>query len=227
MKIGIIGGGQLGMMMAEEAKRLGHSIVSLDPNPKSSITTYSDCHIAKDYNDREVIEYMNEICDVITYEFENVDLSVLKNYARKIPQKLKALEISRDRIIEKNFAISLGIQTPKFKKVMTKNDILIPSIIKTTNGGYDGKGQFRVLENSDTDQIGEIGSVSYISEELINFEYEISVVSTRDSFNEVVHFPISKNTHKNGILHTSIVDESIPSKIKEKAIKEKAIKESK
>ena len=69
MKIGIIGGGQLGMMMAEEAKNLGHTIMSLDPNPSCSITKFSDCHISKPYNDEEALEFIYESCDVITYEF--------------------------------------------------------------------------------------------------------------------------------------------------------------
>ena len=206
------------MMMAEEAKLLGHTIVSLDPNPNCSIVKYSDCHIAKDYNVYEVLEYMNETCDVITYEFENVDLDVLKGFIKKIPQKTEALRISRDRLIEKGFAKSLGITTPKYSEVKSKNDIFYPSIVKTTTGGYDGKGQYKITDLSQIDQISRIGTIPYICEELIQFDYEISVVATRDQQGNFINFPIPKNIHKNGILHISIVEDEIPQEIQEKAI---------
>lgn len=217
MKIAIIGGGQLGMMMAEEAKKLGHIIYSLDPNPNCSITKFSDCHIAKEYNDEEVLQYMYENVDVITYEFENVDLNVLSNYLDKIPQKLDALRISRNRIVEKNYAKSLGIQTPAFTKVYEKEDIFFPSIVKTITGGYDGKGQYVVKSKHDVDRIDKKDTLEYICEEHIQFDYEISVVATRDRYGTTRCFPIPKNIHKNGILHISKIDEKIPSSIKYKA----------
>lgn len=198
------------MMMAEEAKLLGHTIVSLDPNPQCSITAFSDCHISKDYSDEEVLEYLNEVCDVITYEFENVDLDVLNKYIDKIPQKLKALKLSRNRIVEKDYAKKLGIKTPTYVEVVEKKDIFYPAIIKTITGGYDGKGQYLLRNKEDVDQVDNIGTVAYVCEELINYDYEISVIATRDSFGNIGFFPIPKNTHKKGILHTSIIDESIP-----------------
>lgn len=217
MKIGIIGGGQLGMMMAEEARKLGHSIVSLDPNPEASITKFSDCHISKDYNDPEVLAYINSICDVITYEFENVDLKVLHKYINKIPQKLKALELSRDRVIEKDYVKSLGVTTPSYNIVNSKQDVFIPSIIKTTSGGYDGKGQFRITKMTDINQLVNIGKTSYICEELIIFDYEISVIATRDYFGGIAFYPIPRNKHVGGILHTSIVEGTIPTHISSRA----------
>lgn len=206
------------MMMAEEAKKLGHTIVSLDPNPQCSITKFSDCHISKEYNDKEVLQYMYETCDVITYEFENVDLNVLRNYIDKIPQKLKALEKSRNRLVEKDYAQKLNIKTPNYQEVITEEDVFMPSIVKTTTGGYDGKGQYKITDKSQIDHISEISTVNYICEELITFDYEISVVATRDSFGNIAFYPIPVNDHVNGILHTSIVNNSIPSEIQEKAI---------
>jgi 5-(carboxyamino)imidazole ribonucleotide synthase len=212
-KIGIIGGGQLGLMMAQSAKRMGHTIMSLDPNQHSPITLISDCHISKAYNDREAIQYMAEKCDVITYEFENVDLNILKPYIEKIPQKLKALEISSNRLKEKDFAKNLDIPTPKYKSLETKQDIMIPSIIKTTSGGYDGKGQFRIKSKSDIDHFIINSDYSYIIEELVDFDYEISCVASRDIFDNIEYQSIPVNKHKNGILHTSIIEENIPQDI--------------
>lgn len=218
MKIGIIGGGQLGMMMAEVAVKDGHQIISLDPNNKCSITRYSTEHIAKDYNDYDALKYMNDTCDVLTYEFENVDLDILKKFITKLPQKTEALRISRNRITEKKYAQSLGIQTPKFVLVQQESDIFYPSIVKTTTGGYDGKGQFKIIDNNDIDQLPNINEVELVCEELIHFDYEISVVATRDIYGSIVVYPIPVNSHKNGILHTSLVRNNLPVEITEKAI---------
>lgn len=205
--------------MAEEAKLLGHTITSLDPNPNCSITKYSDCHISKDYNDKEVLQYLNDHCDVITYEFENVDLDVLQKYTNRIPQKLKALEISRNRMIEKNYAKALGIKTPNYNLVSKSKDIFTPSIIKTLTGGYDGKGQYLISNTTNISNVNKIGKIPYICEELVLFDYEISVIGTRDTKGTIVYFPIPVNTHKNGILHTSIIDGNISKSISDLAYK--------
>jgi len=217
MIIGIIGGGQLGMMMAEEAKILNHKIISLDPSEECSIRKYSDKHIAKNYNDIAALHQMNVECDVITYEFENANLDALQQYAEKIPQRLEALKISRNRITEKNFAKDLGISTPKFAKVEKLDDIFFPCILKTVSGGYDGKGQYFLENIEDVDHDVDLLSESYICEEFIRFDYEISVIATRDHYNDIVFFPVPINTHKNGILYTSIVTEDFNPEIRKKA----------
>ena len=218
MKIGIIGGGQLGMMMAEQAKLLGHTIMSLDPSPSCSITLFSDCHISKPYNDKEALEFMYNSCDVLTYEFENVDLEVLREYLDKLPQGIEALRISRNRLLEKQFARELRIEVPSFKAVETVEDIFSPSIVKTVSGGYDGKGQYKVTTKHDMKKAITISEDLLICEEYIPFDYEISVIATRSKNGECVFFPIPVNIHKNGILHLSIVDESVPKNIIKQAI---------
>jgi 5-(carboxyamino)imidazole ribonucleotide synthase len=218
MRIGIIGGGQLGMMMAESAKKMHHQVVSLDPNPNCSITHFSDMHIAKPYNDLEAIKYLSKNSDVITYEFENVDLLALESYKSKLPQGLEALRISRNRLLEKNFAVKLEIPTPIFKEVKSKNDIFLPSILKTITGGYDGKGQIKLDTDNDIDQIDISDEIIYICESYINFDYEISVIATRGVKGEIIHFPVPHNIHKNGILHCSDVDNSINKEVLKKAI---------
>jgi 5-(carboxyamino)imidazole ribonucleotide synthase len=217
MRIGIIGGGQLGMMMAQEAKLLGHSIISLDPNPNCSITNFSDYHIPKAFNDLTALEEMFRNCDVMTYEFENVDLAVLEKYITKIPQKLKALRFSRERLLEKKLARSLEIKTPAFKEVKTNEDFFFPSVVKTNTGGYDGKGQYKIESLAQRKQLN-ISINSYICEELIKFDYEISVIASRDMFGNIITYPITKNYHKNGILHLSIANESVNPKLQLLAI---------
>jgi len=217
MKIGILGGGQLGMMLAQAAIELGHEIVSLDPNENCSITRYSNLHLTYDYDDEIGIKKLVDSSDVLTYEFENVDKVVLKKLAEKLPQKVIALEISQNRLEEKNLARRLDILTPYFKKYVNKSDVFYPSIMKTTTGGYDGKGQY-LLENSN-DFTYEVlkKNQEYIIEELIDFDYEISVISTRDSYGNILFYPIPKNVHKHGILFSSTIGQKIPMYVEHKA----------
>jgi 5-(carboxyamino)imidazole ribonucleotide synthase len=219
MKIGIIGGGQLGMMMAEAAIELGHQIVSLDPQKKCSITRYSSQHLVYDYSDKIGIEKLIEASDVITYEFENVDLDVLGNIGAILPQKVNTLELSQNRLKEKEFAKSLRIKTPRFRKLESMSNLFYPSIAKSITGGYDGKGQIS-LKHSGCFSEKDINIANeYIIEELIEFDYEISIISTRDSFGNIVYYPTPRNVHRDGILFTSTVVDDVPFEIIKKARK--------
>lgn len=219
MKIGIIGGGQLGMMMAESAKKLGHSIYSLDPSIDCPITRVSDKHIAANFSDTKAIKKLIEISDVVTYEFENINLDYIQNNEKKIPQGLYALKVSQNRLLEKNTVKNLGVETPLFSVYNSSKTLPIPSIIKSISGGYDGKNQYKIFNNNDIDQLEIDDSMGYIVEEYINFDYEISVILTRDKFGEIGYYPIPINKHKNGILFTSVVNNTISPEIIEKAQK--------
>ncbi len=218
MKIGIIGGGQLGMMMAKAAIKLGHQIISLDPNPNCSITKYSELHLTYQYDDFEGIKRLIYFSDVLTYEFENVNVDVLKTIEKNLPQKIKALKISQNRLFEKTLAQSLDIPTPKFFKLENSSNMFYPAMIKTTTGGYDGIGQFKVKNESEFNSKKLNPHVEYIVEEFIKFDYEISVIATKDFYGNVVTFPIPINTHKNGILSECLIDNSLPKSLKNKAI---------
>lgn len=216
MIIGVIGGGQLGMMIAEAAIELGHEIVSLDPNPNCSISRFSKTHLAYDYNDKIGINKMINLCDVITYEFENVNAEVIQDIEVKLPQRVEALKTSQNRLKEKQLAKSLNIPTPNFKKYVNIDDIFIPAIIKSVTGGYDGKGQFKIMDKSINFE-KSITDRDYIIEEYINFDYEISVIASRDKYKEVVFYPIPRNIHKKGILFTSTAFNDVPEKIQKHA----------
>ncbi|MDD3122345.1 MAG: 5-(carboxyamino)imidazole ribonucleotide synthase [Candidatus Izemoplasmatales bacterium] len=217
MNIGIIGGGQLGMMMAREAIKLGHKIISLDPSKSCSITKYASIHLVYNYYDEEGIKKLIASSDVITYEFENINKEVITSLTDKLPQKIQALEISQNRLKEKELAKSLGIQTAKFKKYIDKTDLFYPSIIKSIMGGYDGKGQLLIKDKLDfKPELLNVGT-NYIIEEIIDFDYEISVISTRDSFGKIVYYPVPKNVHKNGILFTSIITKDVPLNVIDRA----------
>lgn len=218
MIIGIIGGGQLGMMLAEAAIELNHRIVGLDPNPKCSLSLIADEMIVANYNNHKAFRQLVDKVDVITYEFENVDLSLIEENINLIPQKSKGLMKSNNRLIEKEYANNLGIPTAKYMEFKAKDKSFYPAIIKTATGGYDGKGQYLIKSHKDVDQLLLISGVSYIIEELVSFEYEISVVATRGMSGDIVTYPISRNEHRNGILFISKAYNDIPTEIKLKAI---------
>lgn len=204
MRIGIIGGGQLGMMLAEAAEKYHHQIFVLEPKKNPSVSHTTSIIIPYPYEDPQGLELLNLNSDVILYEFENIKVEYLKKYVHKIPQGIKALTISQDRIAEKMFAKSLGIPTPQFIVINRKEDLsqaFYPSILKTTRLGYDGKGQYALMCRDDIKNI-EIDQ-PMILEEYIPFDDEISVVLTRDMYDQIAFLPIIKNHHKNGILETS------------------------
>jgi len=218
MIIGIIGGGQLGMMIAEASKEYNHTIIGLDPNPRCPLSYIADELIVADYNDEKAFERLAKKCDVLTYEFENVDLNLVKRFENKIPQKGIALLLSRNRITEKQFARELEIPVPKFIKY-GEEDVFFPSIIKTTTGGYDGKGQHLLRNESDVDRLCELNDNEWIVEELIEFDYEISVVVTRDTYGNEEYYPVPINKHRKGILFTSTISNELNPLIVSKAKK--------
>lgn len=213
MNIGIIGGGQLGMMMAEAAKKYNYRVIGLDPNPDCSLSYVADEMIVANYNDKNAFSKLISVSDTVTYEFENVNLDLVEANIDKIPQQSKGLLKSRNRLEEKIYANSLGIKTAKFLKIERKEDIFLPAIIKTITGGYDGKGQFKLLDENDIGQLPNMSNGNYIIEGFIDFDYEISVIATRDQFGTVITYPIPINTHRNGILFTSEVFNEIDDEV--------------
>ncbi len=219
IKIGIIGGGQLGQMMASSAIEMGFKVFVLDPDSSCPASALASQFICAPYNDVAALNKLNESCDVITYEFENVPISTLMENISlsKCPQGFKALEISQDRLLEKNFAKTLNIPTVDFLVIDTQEEYLAIEnkenyILKTRRLGYDGKGQVDLKSNDDVKISHESG---YIAERKCLFDHEISIAVTRFKDGSSV-FPVSLNTHKKGILAYSIN----PAPLTEKVIKE-------
>lgn len=218
MNVGIIGGGQLAMMLTEAAIPLGHHVYVLDPNPHASAKYVGATLLNYAYDDPKGLSELSIVSDVICYEFENIDTQVLHAIKHKLPQGIDALEISRDRMLEKTFAKSLGIPIPFFISIESKDDFekaFYPSILKTTRFGYDGKGQhiinqYENLVNIDIHQ-------PMILEERINFDKEVSVILTRDSYGDIAYYPLVENHHNQGILHSSIPWWDAPQYLKEEA----------
>lgn len=213
--IGIIGGGQLGQMLTFAAKQAGMRVVILDPNPDCSAAQAADSSIVAEYSDKKAIEELARRSDVLTYEFENVDLEALEDVSDKvlIPQGTELLRITKDRLREKTFLKEHGLQVAPFAAVSCKEDLVsaieeigYPSVLKTCEGGYDGKSQlvFHTREDlKNADELLEQGRC--ILEGWVEFSMECSVMVARNMDGAISVFPVSENIHRNQILHESIV----------------------
>lgn len=213
--IGIIGGGQLGQMLTFAAKQAGMRVVILDPNPDCSAAQAADSSIVAEYSDKKAIEELARRSDVLTYEFENVDLEALEDVSDKvlIPQGTELLRITKDRLREKTFLKEHGLQVAPFAAVSCREDLVsaieeigYPSVLKTCEGGYDGKSQLVLHTREDlknADELLEQGRC--ILEGWVEFSMECSVMVARNMDGAISVFPVSENIHRNQILHESIV----------------------
>jgi 5-(carboxyamino)imidazole ribonucleotide synthase len=226
--IGIIGGGQLGRMMALAAKYMGYKIAVLDPTPDCPTAQVADIQITAAYDDLSAIRELTEISDVVTYEFENVDLETATYIETegKLPQGAYALEVTQNREKEKNLMKKLELPIPNFRIVRSGEEadtalehIALPAVIKTCRGGYDGKGQLKIEEEADKKSAIQFAEEKghCIIEEWIRFDKEISVVFSRSIEGEIAFFPISENEHRDHILYKTTVPAEVSERVKTKA----------
>jgi 5-(carboxyamino)imidazole ribonucleotide synthase len=226
--IGIIGGGQLGRMMALAAKAMGYRIAVLDPVVDSPCGQVADVKIIGAYDDFEAISKLAEISDCITYEFENIDAKSLEwlcNHAN-VPQGRNLLEITQNRIKEKIAIEVAGGQVAPYAVIQSHKDITeaikllgVPVVIKTAQGGYDGKGQVVIHNEKEIEKaLDLLDQGECIMEKWIPFKKEISVIITGSSDGQTVVFPVAENIHHDNILHQTIVPARISKKAEESAI---------
>ena len=211
--IGIIGGGQLGLMIAEQAHVLGVRAVALDPAPDAPAFRVCDDHIVAAYDDAAALERLCRQSDAVTYEFENVPGDILIPLCGKynIPQGYKPLYDSQDRLREKTNARDHGLRTPGFAAVDDEaslraavRELGLPAVLKTRTLGYDGHGQLVLRSEADIERALPLLSVPCILEEFIPFDSEASIVMVADK-EQVVSFPVGRNIHRDGILDLSII----------------------
>ena len=229
--IGILGGGQLGRMMALAAREMGYGIVVLDPTPNCPCGQIADKQIVAEFDDAEAAKELLESCDVITYEFEIVNLSVGKALAEKLPQTSRLLEITQNRIVEKEEIRNAGLETVEYFAI-TSTDSLEKFvidyknnprklIIKTSQGGYDGKGQYVINHIKDLSLFEKVSynrKIQYVAEDFAQFEKELSVIVCRNKNGEVSVFPVAENIHKNQILFQSIIPARVSEDVEKMAI---------
>ena len=221
-KIGILGGGQLGRMLAVAATRLGFKSHIFEPAKNSPASQVSFQVSTASYEDEKaLIEFAKDV-DVITYEFENIPTSALDILEKIVPIRpgREALRISQDRIIEKDFLSDLGLKTAPYQLVgdlsslqTASKNIGFPAILKTTRLGYDGKGQVRLSENSNLEEeYRKLENHSLVYEGFVDFEFEVSVIAARNLSGQVACYDPGQNIHVNGILHTTTVPSQLNSK---------------
>ncbi|MEO6780664.1 MAG: 5-(carboxyamino)imidazole ribonucleotide synthase [Bradyrhizobium sp.] len=211
--IGILGGGQLGRMLALAAARLGLRCQVFSPDPDSPAFDVVLNATCAEYADVEALELFANDVDVITYEFENVPAACAMILAARRPvlPDRKILETTQDRLAEKDFVRKLGIGTAEYADVSSAAalraalaTIGLPAVLKTRRFGYDGKGQAIIRQDDDPDRIWEeLGTKSAILEAFIPFEREISVIAARSAEGEVECFDVTENEHSDHILKTS------------------------
>lgn len=222
--IGIIGGGQLGRMMALSAKEMGYKIAVLDPTPNSPCGQIADFEITAEYSDLNAISQLAELSDVITYEFENIDVKALEYLEGNsyLPQGSELLKLTRNRLTEKTAIQNLGIQVAPFRLVENEAQFFeaisiigLPAVLKTTTGGYDGKGQVVIKSDAAFEEaLSLIAKQQCILEGWVPFEKELSIIVARNLNGDVNTFPIAENVHFNQILHTSSVPANITESVK-------------
>ncbi|MCA6106078.1 5-(carboxyamino)imidazole ribonucleotide synthase [Bradyrhizobium cenepequi] len=218
--IGILGGGQLGRMLAMAAARLGLKCQVFSPDPDSPAFDVVQHATCAEFADVEALELFANDVDVITYEFENVPSGTALVLAARRPvlPSQKVLETTQDRLIEKDFITRLGIGTADYADVSSVETLRaaiarigLPAVIKTRRFGYDGKGQAMLREGDDIDQVWEeLGTKSAILEAFVPFEREISVIAARSSDGQVECFDVTENEHRDHILKISRAPAAIP-----------------
>ncbi|MFQ3591980.1 MAG: 5-(carboxyamino)imidazole ribonucleotide synthase [Gemmataceae bacterium] len=212
MKLGVLGGGQLGRMLALAGYPLGLRFRFLDPAPESPVQELAELVIGR-FDDLEVLNRFPVGLEVLTYEFENVPLEPARHLARHVPvyPPIAALEASQDRLYEKTLFHSLGMATAPFLTVDSRDDLSravtelgLPALLKTRRLGYDGKGQYLLREANDVERAWQtLGGVPLILEGFVRFERELSQIAVRGRDGSMVFYPLVENHHVDGILRVT------------------------
>jgi len=216
--IGIVGGGQLGQMMALSAKSMGYHVGVLDPTPQAPAAQVADFQITADYQDKSALIMLAQESDVLTYEFENVDEAALIAAQRytKLPQGTDLLHITGNRLNEKQFLHDHGIPVTPFAPVTDQQSfnyalkrVGTPAILKTVAGGYDGHGQTDLMQPELTAAAARLIDQPCILEARQEFRAEVSMIVTRSAAGVVTTFPLVENRHQHHILHTTIAPANV------------------
>jgi 5-(carboxyamino)imidazole ribonucleotide synthase len=218
--IGILGGGQLGRMLALAAASLGLRCHIFCPDPESPAFEVVAERTVADYDDWAALDRFAGAVDVVTYEFENVDVTAAERIGRVVPVRPgpRALSVSQDRLAEKTFLRNLGIETARFAPVDDAASLAaavaetgIPAILKTRRFGYDGKGQAVIRVPADAaGAIAAMNGQPAILEGFVDFSREASVIAVRGLGGEIACYDMAENRHREGILHTSTVPAALP-----------------
>lgn len=226
--IGILGGGQLGRMMALAGSAMGYRFVALDPAPDAPAGQVGG-QITAAYDDYEAARELARRSDVITYEFENVDAGVAAMLMAEsyVPQGSALLYTTQHRLREKRAIEAAGVRVAPYAEIASADDLRqaaatfgFPCVLKTATGGYDGKGQWVLRSEAEIEpahaELSKAGT-ELVLEQFIKFDKELSVIAARSPRGEIKTFPAAENIHVDNILHLSIVPARIPAEVQAEA----------
>jgi len=225
--IGILGGGQLGRMIAMAAAPLGYRCHIFCPDERSPAFHVAQDITIADYSDTAALEKFADSVDVVTYEFENVpsEAARIVDAIKPLRPGVRALEITQDRLSEKDFLNDAGIKTAPYQAFETQEQLSEafaaigrPAVAKTRRFGYDGKGQMLVKTKKDLEKVLDVTAGNpAVLEGFVNFDREVSVVVARSVSGDVAAFPVGENVHTNHILDTTIVPATLKDVVDAKA----------
>ena len=214
MRVGVLGGGQLGRMLALAGYQLGVEFRFFDPHSGAPVGQIGQL-VAGEYTDRSALERFLEGVDVVTYEFESIPLSTVEFVAERVRvyPPVQALQTAQDRLLEKTLFTELGIPTPPFVAVDSLEDLQkaverlgFPAVLKTRRMGYDGKGQAVIRDTPAIEAAWKVlGGSPLLVEKYVSFQHELSVIGARDVLGGEVFYPPVENVHRDGILRKSVV----------------------
>ena len=218
--LGIIGGGQLGSMLSEAAKKLNIKTTIYSDDIDAPAQNFCDEFVLGEYdNKKKILEFINKV-DVITYEFENIPYETLNemNKLKPVLPKPSVNRLIQHRIAEKDFVNKLNIRTTRYASIEKKSDIetledLLPGILKTTTMGYDGKGQYPIKKVEDINSLNIDFSKGYVLEKLVKLKKEVSVILTRFGNNTFEIYEPIENIHQDQILKHSVIPAEINKEI--------------
>lgn len=218
MNIGILGGGQLGRMIALAGYPLGFRFRCYDPVDEACVDPLAE-RVRGAWDDRDALARFAASLDVVTYEFENVPVETVRTLEAlgvSVLPGARALEVSQDRLLEKQFLNAQGVATAPFAAVDSEDALRdgvarlgLPAVLKTRRGGYDGKGQMVLRSDEDVAAAwAELGAVPLILEGFVAFDRELSIVAARDRAGNVACYPLVQNVHREGILRLTFAPAS-------------------
>lgn len=226
--LGVMGGGQLGRMFVHAAQRMGYFTAVLDPDAGSPAGRVSHHHVAADYLDELGLAALSGHSQAITTEFENVPAQALARLAqhRQVAPAASAVAIAQDRVLEKEHFTRCGVACAPYARIASEEDVsgapdaLLPGILKTAKLGYDGKGQVRVASREELRAGWEsLGRATCVLEKMLPLAFECSVVVARGADGAMVHLPVQRNLHRDGILAvTEVFDGCVPAGQAQRAV---------
>jgi len=228
--IGILGGGQLGRMLGTAARAMGYRVAILDPDPECPAAAVADRVVIGSYDDVGAALRLAELCDVVTYELEHVSAAVVEAVEASVPVRpgRGTLVVTQDRLAERRFVEEVGATVAPWREVRSVAEardavdtLGIPLRLKLPIGGYDGRGQLRIVATAELDdaweRLGQTADAPLLAERELEFEAELSVIVARAVDGDVAVFPIARNLHDAGILVESVAPANLPGDVAERA----------